>query len=412
MIDTLLIKHFKCINELELQLAPVTLLSGLNGMGKSTVLQSLLLLQQTQQARPDYSGTNFQKLVLDGSYVDVGTSQDALWEGANDDTLSLGIIANQEEYLWEFHKRKRGDKPTTSDSQDDKPTSKGSLSPDSRSQDGKQSSSDSQSRDSRNQGDELVLRNTQSHDSRSLPEGIGLFTEQFHYLQAERTGPRLIFPLANAVVQHHIAMTQNQLGHRGEHAPYFLSVYGTQAVTNKHILHPDAPSSQLRSQAEAWLGEISPGTRIYARPHTDIGIVNLTYSFASESGETNHFRSANVGFGITYTLPVVLRLLAASPGSLILLENPEAHLHPKGQAKMGELIALAAKGGAQILVETHSDHLLNGIRVAVHSGKLDCESTCFHFFDRQFEAGSIAAKVSTPKLDRDGRFDCLAGRVL
>jgi predicted ATPase len=98
-------------------------------------------------------------------------------------------------------------------------------------------------------------------------------------------------------------------------------------------------------------------------------------------------------------------ILASEPESLILLENPEAHLHPKGQAKMGELLALAASCGIQIVVETHSDHILNGIRLAVHAGKLDPNDVQLHYFQRQETRGESKTEVISPRMDRNGRID-------
>ncbi|WP_180834594.1 AAA family ATPase, partial [Vibrio parahaemolyticus] len=63
-------------------------------------------------------------------------------------------------------------------------------------------------------------------------------------------------------------------------------------------------------------------------------------------------------------LPIVLALLVTKPGGLVIIENPEAHLHPKGQSYLGRLIQRTAEAGVQVIIETHSDHLLNGIRVA------------------------------------------------
>ncbi len=80
---------------------------------------------------------------------------------------------------------------------------------------------------------------------------------------------------------------------------------------------------------------------------------------------TNEFKAGNVGFGISYVLPIIVAVLSAEKGSLLLIENPESHLHPQGQAKLAELLALAAQNGVQILLETHSDHIINGTLVAV-----------------------------------------------
>jgi predicted ATPase len=87
-----------------------------------------------------------------------------------------------------------------------------------------------------------------------------------------------------------------------------------------------------------------------------------------------------------------------------MIENPEAHLHPQGQSQMGELLAKTAADGVQILVETHSDHLINGIRRTVKKGgSLSSDSTAFHFFSRgEPGTGSV---FETPTLSADGRFN-------
>ncbi len=110
-----------------------------------------------------------------------------------------------------------------------------------------------------------------------------------------------------------------------------------------------------------------------------------------------------MGFGITYTLPIVISLLSAKPGHLVLLENPEAHLHPRAQSKIGELIARTAASGVQVIFETHSDHVLNGVRMAVKDKRLGADDASILFFDRV--AGSLRARVTPLQMDADGRID-------
>ena len=95
------------------------------------------------------------------------------------------------------------------------------------------------------------------------------------------------------------------------------------------------------------------------------------------------FKPQNVGLGISYVLPVLVTLLTSWPGAIIIIENPEAHIHPRGQAKLGELIARAAAFGVQLFVETHSDHVINGVRVAVRDGILKPEDVNIAFFERR-----------------------------
>lgn len=192
-----------------------------------------------------------------------------------------------------------------------------------------------------------------------------------------------------------------QLGSQGEYTAHFLSIYESLDIPNQKLSHPLANSLNLRDQVEAWMGEISPGTRINLTSNSAMDLMGLQYSY----GLSNLYRPTNVGFGITYTLPILVAILAAEKDTLILLENPEAHLHPKGQAKIGELLSLAANSGVQLLVETHSDHILNGIRVAVHNGKLNPDDVQLYYFQRQEKQELVVTEVISPQIDRNGRID-------
>ena len=142
--------------------------------------------------------------------------------------------------------------------------------------------------------------------------------------------------------------------------------------------------SLLKDQIDAWLGIVSPGAKLLIN-RVEIGdeeefIAKVAFG---DNDVIREFKPQNVGFGISYVLPVLATLLTARPTDIIIIENPEAHIHPKGQSKIGELIARAAAYGVQVFVETHSDHVINGIRVAVRDGILNPEDVNIAFFERR-----------------------------
>ena len=94
--------------------------------------------------------------------------------------------------------------------------------------------------------------------------------------------------------------------------------------------------------------------------------------------------------------------LSASKGDLLLIENPEVHLHPSGQTQMGQFLGDVARSGVQLIVETHSDHVLNGIRRAVKGGRLTPDQVALHFFRPRSGEG---AQVLSPQIDRKGGID-------
>jgi predicted ATPase len=161
----------------------------------------------------------------------------------------------------------------------------------------------------------------------------------------------------------------------------------------------------LHRQVESWLSEISPGVIVdFMEQPTRDSFLSF-FKFNIKDGLTNNIRPQHVGFGISYALPTIVTLLSAKPDKLIILENPEAHLHPKGQSKIGEMMARAAQGEAQLIVETHSDHIINGVRVAVKEGKLDPEKVKIFYFDRNPDSKEHYSFVREMNIDADGRID-------
>ena len=120
------------------------------------------------------------------------------------------------------------------------------------------------------------------------------------------------------------------------------------------------------------------------------------------SEETDFHRPIHVGFGLTQVLPIVVAALSASKGDILLIENPEVHLHPAGQVFMGQFLANVASAGVQVVLETHSDHVLNGVRRSVKTGRLTPEQVAIHFFKPR---SSKQAQVVSPQLDKSGNID-------
>jgi predicted ATPase len=358
MITSLNLLNFKPFANQLLEFRKLTLFSGLNSTGKSSVLQSFLLLRQSYQ-----QGLLPQKgLSLNGDLVKIGTAQDALFEGAKEELIGFDIVwENNSKGVWTFKYDK-----------------------------------------------EVDVLNIDSEQVSSEVYQSNLFGNNFHYLQAERIGPRPFNKMSDYQVR------QDQLGIKGEYTAHFLYVKGGQVIPNSSLSHPDVKlkiepgevqvkSMELIDQVEAWMGEISPGTRLKIEAKSDVDLMIFKYSY----GDSNPYRATNVGFGISYTLPIIVAALASTPGTIILIENPEAHLHPKGQVKMGELLALAASGGVQVVIETHSDHVLNGIRLAVHGGKIDPKDVQLHYFHRHNKEKERQAvtEVISPRINRNGRID-------
>jgi hypothetical protein len=211
------------------------------------------------------------------------------------------------------------------------------------------------------------------------------------WITAERTGPRELLPLRDADGHSHV-------GPRGELAAGLL--YWREADdVSKALCVADLPQT-LFHQVRARMQEFFPGCDLRVSPVDGVSAVSLRLRSDTRS---DFQRPQNVGFGLTQLFPILVALLAARTGDVLLIENPEVHLHPRAQQSIGTLMARVAASGVQIIVETHSDHVLNGIRLAAKGRDIPAGDVAMHFFSLRQEGG--ASTPLSPRMNADGRLD-------
>lgn len=359
MLEAIELNNFKSAKKLAVKLAPLTVLTGLNGSGKSTVLQAIALLKQSLK-----HDSPTQELLLRGELVRLGRSEDVRFENAVDDMIGF-VLSTPNGTTKMFA-------PMIAEV------------------------------------DKLQLRCEGDVD-----DVIAQLETGFQFIQADRITP---------APQYEQASTKQRelgwLGCAGEYAVDFLMRNETMKVSanrlfgsiasdvSLELFNQVAPTEGLLDQVSGWLQHLSPGVRPRALPLdlADAASLQFTYTGTGIDSKSRTHRSSNVGFGLTYCLPILVACLAAPSGALLLLENPEAHLHPRGQAALGQLLALCAADGVQIIVETHSDHVLNGIRVAVRQQKLvKPDMVALHYFTR--DVNTWETQVVSPRVSPSGQLD-------
>ena len=319
-IKQLRIQKFKSLKDTIVSFNRLTVLAGANSVGKSTVIQSILL------SRTVFDNKQADKIAINGNYL--------MQLGFNNQITNSMLI--RVHYLFENVNKKTFDFPIKFEAQ----PNENYLMP-------------------------FTLFETIERLDTSL------FTPNFHYLNAERVGPRPSY-----------GTRVNQLptvGYQGEYTIELLTngqLFDVSEVKNFHnITHTEGESpNNLSQQTELWMNFIIPGIQIDAKKIIE---VNRTV------GLFNNHTAPNVGFGISYVLPIVVSGLIAEEGSILIVENPEAHLHPYGQSKIGYFLAMVAASGVQVIVETHSEHVINGMRIASVNEIISNEQIQINFFSRK-----------------------------
>jgi len=349
MINYVKLNNFKCYTDQEIKFADLTIFCGNNSVGKSTAIQAITLPFQAK----------FEKFCpLNGPLLNLGNFQDIFSNFANTEkdveilNIEIGLSINEQ--------------------------------------------------------NEKILMGYNSFEEQALIGNklklkLNNFTNEqlcewyfkkhgFQFLEAERFGPRNNFNLSED------SQLIDWIGSRGEFAIELIDKITNRSLRNfakDGVKDPRMAISETNysivHNIASWMSEISPGFKINTHVIENAGISHATFQ---TDATVDALKPINMGFGLSYALGIVTALMVTKKNGLVIIENPEAHLHPRGQSYLGRLIALTALAGVQVIIETHSDHLLNGIRVIARLAKEYQENMFKIYFISTEKTKNVATEIN------------------
>jgi len=335
-MEYLKIENFKCFYSADIPINGLTILCGANGNGKSTVIQALLLLRSTvehctkwnkENKNYELKELNGLNVELNGNYcLSLGNSNFIIPKESSDSIIKLGIFNDNEEEL-------------------------------------------EISYDTNNDDKLWLVPFDFINESKNLKS---IFKQEFYYLNAERIGPR--------IKQNIHFFDFPTTGSQGEFVAQLLGdtnfCYKFEVEDIRRNINSKNP--RFEQQVNAWLDFIMPGVSVIA--NYDINTLSAQIKIDNNYIKGEPTIAPNIGFGISYILPIIVTGLIAKKDSYMIVENPEAHLHPSAQSKIGQFLAMVASTGVKVIVETHSDHLVNGVQIATALNKINSDLVTINFF--------------------------------
>lgn len=332
MLNKIAIENYKCFSSQSFTLAPLTILAGVNGAGKSSLIQTILLLKE----------------VIDDGRSEVTIAPQKIFGGnigKAAQLISQDFIGNREIIL-------------------------------------------SADIDQSQISVRYALEGNNNQILKAFVETCELPLSEFppiQYLRAERIGPRL---------NNGIGESENELTADGDNAAFLVDTADKNGwLVSERLRYPDEPSKfsfQVEKYLAAIMGELTLG---YEEDFDNAFIKTLIKTAAI----TEPVSEPLTGFGYSYAFPIIVAglLCSCNPKSILIVENPEAHLHPSAQSKIGKFLALVASCGVQVIVETHSEHIIDGARIqSALQGQAD--KMLIHFFSYDVQ-GTTVQKIHVTK---------------
>jgi predicted ATPase len=311
------IENFKCFtSRTKIPISNLTVCTGMNSVGKSTLIQALLLMWQS------HKNLNKKKVLLNTAALKLGSTKQIT-------SGSMMLSANGTCFFYISAK------------------------------------------------DKLSLEFESCADS-------SIFERRFYYLNAERLGPRTYQQMLSHDFLH--------CGYNGEYTFNIIQKLALEEISEARCRNVSGKDIRdLNKQIEYWMSYIVNGIQVRFEENLNTQLANMEVSqtlLGTPFGSPNNF-----GFGISYVLPIITTGLVAENNSLFIAENPEAHLHPAGQSRIGEFLAQISCDNVQVIIETHSEHVINGIRKYALKHQVSPENICINYF-------SVNSKSSRPEINR------------
>lgn len=394
----MVVRGFQSIkNRTKIDLRPLTILAGANSSGKSAIMKPLLLLKQTQEVGYD-PGT----LLVNGPILDFSEMKQLLWNSENEkaDSFSIGLekddnyvelefmpkrriivlsdyIFRHENRLYHLSEKMKVKKIKELVQRTEFPMAdiKGST-----------------------EKFEIIrdrfklkivktmhtrVKKKNYHIAKFIADPFGGFDETLSrliYLPANRANPERIYRKSGV----------------GKHYPGRFDVYVASVIDT----WKNQGSSKLKTLGNQ-LGMLDLTHKITSQVIDDVNI-GLEVGRTLVKTRTKDLVSiADVGFGVSQVLPVLVGMLASEKGQIVYVEQPEIHLHPRAQARLGNILVDAVKRGVNVIVETHSSILLKSIQTLVARNKVEPSFIKLHWFKRSKRG---VTRVISGDMDRMGTF--------
>ena len=374
MIKQISFDNFKCLDGKSFEFAKLNVFSGFNGRGKSSVVQFILMLAQSLKK----DTIKFSKLHLSGEYVYLGEFDEIMTDDTKKD-----IIVGADLLL------------------DDEQCKSVSLKYE-------------LSNDNIMVGDirQCIINDVDYFDTigkideqssganrkfnKSVPQPLINQFSNIYYVSANRLGPVKFVEKVEVPENHNV-------GKDGSFTINTIATYKDKVPCSLNVNSSDEHCYPLLDLASKWMNYIMDGGKVGVdgneRKDNQQGKTSsvLTLGFDMPCGEkTKTFSSYNVGFGYSYILSIVVTALIAKKDSIVIVENPEAHLHPVAQLHLTELLSKLAATGVQVFIETHSEHVVNGVRLAVvrdnKEYNISSEDVQIYFFDNNYDVFPLKVK--------------------
>ena len=306
MIESIHISNFKCINSSEIKLNNLTLLTGKNSSGKSTIIQAILLVAHN-------ISNNFKSSFFSPA-APIGTFQEAKNFILNEKTISFKIYSNNEHMVMNIQ----------------------------------------------HDGD------SGSHIPDSFRKLFDNSNEKIQYVPAARVGALDLYPKFFA--------TEISPKTKADFAAHYFEAIKKTILPDDKII--DTNSYTLDTQCNYWLKKILD-CEMETQDVVDSDYIKIMYSH----NRKRPIRPRNIGSGVSYLISILVICLSARKDDIILIENPEIHLHPSAQSSLTDFFTFISNTGVQLVIETHSDHVFNGIRKNIHKNEIKTQDVSVVFFD-------------------------------
>ncbi|MEL7614912.1 DUF3696 domain-containing protein [Vreelandella titanicae] len=346
MINKLYLKNFKCFSDQLFSFSSLTIFCGSNSAGKSTAIQSILSVKQ------NLKNINNNTFFLDGELFSFGKFKDLLSHNPIDEEIKIELNDFEIKLIAE-----------------DLDSKECSLEP---------------------------------ANIKNISDLTSLFSGDFVYLCAERFGPRSSFEFGPK-------KERLDIGIYGQFALSCYYDHRDQPVSNQnfakricsHLIDSSSDKEEViftDALVREAMQRVCPGFAMRVVEADDIDRVYNMYTSGSES-----IRPINVGFGVSYVLPIIISASLIKPGGTLIVENPEVHLHPRAQSELIKILCELSKSDVQVIVETHSDHIVNGVRVYSKDNDFSEKDNIIHSVTER----SGIRTVKEIHIDSDGNFTAL-----